>query len=117
MSVYVFGSNKYGELGSCKSSSLHEPRMLDIFDGQSPIIACAAGEGHSLCVSESGDVYSFGRGHDGQLGLGKNKTKINIDVPTLIAELQHESIVNVCAGAVSSYAISANGRVYQWYLR
>ena len=73
----------------------------------------AAGDGHTLFSTESGDVYSCGRGRQGQLGLPSRENHL---APTLVAELSHESIVRVAASGVSSYAITATGRVYHWGL-
>jgi alpha-tubulin suppressor-like RCC1 family protein len=111
MSVFGWGSNKFGELCS-NSVPIWEPMNINFFEGKSPI-GIASGEGHSLVVTESGDVYSFGRGHDGQLGLGN--IKANANLPQLVSGLQHECIVGVFTGAVSSYAVTTTGRAYQWY--
>jgi alpha-tubulin suppressor-like RCC1 family protein len=73
----------------------------------------AAGDGHTLFTTESGDVYASGRGRQGQLGLA---TRENQHTPTLVAALSHESVVRVAASGVSSYAITATGRVYHWGL-
>jgi alpha-tubulin suppressor-like RCC1 family protein len=59
----------------------------------------AAGDGHTLFSTESGDVYSCGRGRQGQLGLPSRENHL---APTLVAELSHESIVRVAASGVSS---------------
>ena len=73
----------------------------------------AAGDGHTLFTSESGDVYACGRGRQGQLGLSSRENHL---APTLVTDLSHESIVRVAASGVSSYAITATGRVYHWGL-
>jgi alpha-tubulin suppressor-like RCC1 family protein len=41
----------------------------------------SAGYGHTLVLSEKGDIYSFGLNIKGQLGLGDRKTRL---VPTLL---------------------------------
>lgn len=114
MSTYVWGSNRYGELGlgmGLAGQSLWEPTQLTLPNNVRPT-SIAAGEGHTLVVADSGNIYSFGRGKEGQLGLG---TRLDVALePTLIEALQHETIVAAAAGTVSSFAVTATGRVYQW---
>jgi alpha-tubulin suppressor-like RCC1 family protein len=111
MSLFAWGSNKYGEICCPDEASSWSPRHVELPEGQIAI-SIASGEGHSVVATESGDVFSFGRGREGQLGLGIEKK--NLSTPTLIKELQHESVIKVAAGGISSYAITANGRVYHW---
>lgn len=113
MSLYSWGSNKYGQVGMQgePQPSIWSPLSLDLPEGQVPL-SIASGEEHSLFATQSGDVYAFGRGREGQLGLGNNKK--DSFVPILVKELQHESVIKVVAGGISSYAITANGRIYHW---
>jgi alpha-tubulin suppressor-like RCC1 family protein len=112
MALFAWGSNKFGEISDVNESCYWSPQGVNVPDGQLPI-SISAGEGHSIFATESGDVYTFGRGREGQLGLGHEKR--NINAPSLVRELQHESIIKVVAGAISSYAITATGRIYHWY--
>jgi len=68
---------------------------------------------HSLVATASGDLYVCGRGREGQLGLGGGK--LDIACPEIVKGLRHERIVEVAAGAMASYAITATGRLYHWY--
>jgi alpha-tubulin suppressor-like RCC1 family protein len=111
MSLFAWGSNKFGEICYANEASSWSPHLVELPEGQIAT-SIASGEGHSILATESGDVYAFGRGREGQLGLGSEKR--NISTPTLVKELQHESVIKVAAGGISSYAITANGRVYHW---
>jgi RCC1 and BTB domain-containing protein len=71
-----------------------------------------SGEGHTIILCESGEVFTFGKGDEGQLGQG-NKWK-SCRVPRKITSLEHETIVSIAAGARTSYAVTASGRVYNW---
>lgn len=122
MSIFAWGSNKRGELGitSCDDDSNStvptispEPRILSTFESLTAL-AVAAGESHSLVVGENGDLYSFGRGREGQLGLGCEKA--DMATPQRVSFLQNEYIVAVAAGAMNSFALTATGKVYQWGL-
>lgn len=44
-------------------------------------VAAAAGEHHTLVVNQFGDVYTFGRGREGQLGHGEASRLDTVDVP------------------------------------
>lgn len=62
-----------------QNSSVSIPRMIGL--NGIKVKAVAAGWAHSLILTNTGQVYSWGYGEDGQLGLGQFK---NIDTPTLI---------------------------------
>ena len=101
MALYAWGCNKCGELGMDREASVWLPEKVVLADnGQQPV-SVAAGEGHSLFATDSGDVYCFGRGREGQLGCGNERK--NIAEPTLLKDLQHESVIKVAAGAISRY--------------
>jgi alpha-tubulin suppressor-like RCC1 family protein len=101
MALYAWGCNKFGELGLEEQNSVWTPQNVSLADnGQLPV-SIAAGEGHSLFATDSGDVYCFGRGREGQLGLGNERR--NVDKPTLLRDLQHESVIKVATGAISRY--------------
>lgn len=65
--VYSYGTNKYGQLGhSLDVSSLEEPKLIE---GVKDIVFMACGDNHSLLIAKNGQVYSFGNGKQGQLGM------------------------------------------------
>jgi uncharacterized repeat protein (TIGR02543 family) len=81
---------------------------------QSSINFVGGGDSHSLAVSSTGRVYSWGYNNVGQLGDG---TTTNKSTPTLISftGLQlGETIRKVSAGQFHSLAVTTNGRVYAW---
>lgn len=49
----------------------------------------AAGLGHTVACSDSGDVYSWGWNADGQLGLGDDQSR---GEPELVADAQLEDL-------------------------
>ena len=113
MSVFSWGSNRYESLGlSTQQKSIGEPYLIGKFEGLDPVAGISCGDNHSLVFTDAGDIYSFGRGKDGQLGHGLSK--VNTSTPERIMALQHESIIYVSSGALTSYAVAASGSVYQW---
>ncbi|KAG6488381.1 hypothetical protein ZIOFF_049624 [Zingiber officinale] len=68
-----------------------------------------AGPGHSIAVTSSGSVYSFGSNNSGQLGHGTTEEEWK---PRLIRSLQGIRIIQAAAGAGRTMLISDAGRVY-----
>nr|XP_029122363.1 ultraviolet-B receptor UVR8 isoform X1 [Elaeis guineensis] len=68
-----------------------------------------AGPGHSIAVTSSGAVYSFGSNSSGQLGLGTLEEEWR---PRLIRSLQGIRIIQAAAGAGRTMLISDAGQVY-----
>ena len=68
--VYSFGKNNMGQLGVGKSGDelefTHEPQKLDL----PPIKQVCCGMNFSICISEEGHAFSFGKNSHGQLGIG-----------------------------------------------
>ena len=76
MSVYCWGSNKFGGLGVGGGDRWEPEQLVDIFDNQIPS-SVACGEGHTIICTESYDVFGFGRAKDGQCaGHGTIQRKI-----------------------------------------
>jgi hypothetical protein len=69
--VFAWGSNSQGQLGFAVDSELQNadasPRMVSDLCGVF-MSAVACGENHSLGLSSSGDIYSWGSNRYGQLG-------------------------------------------------
>lgn len=80
MEVRTAGSNSHGQLG-------HGDRMdREVFTPTvriSNVVAVQAGDEHSVAITASGDLYLWGRGDSGQLGIGDNRAKWK---PTLLKE-------------------------------
>lgn len=105
-SLYSFGYNGDSQLGfgPIKTSSSKPTLVSDISD----VVQVVAGSQHSLILTKSGDVYVFGKGQFGQLGLGKDKT--SVDVPTKINSLPKMKAISTTYS--SNLLLADNGDVY-----
>ncbi|XP_015745546.1 probable E3 ubiquitin-protein ligase HERC6 [Python bivittatus] len=59
-SVFTFGDDSAGQLGRNSSTPKTGPQKVDEIDG--PVSHVSCGSYHTLCVSASGQLWSFGRG-------------------------------------------------------
>lgn len=73
----------------------------------------AAGLWHTVCISDDGDVYSFGGNQFGQLGTGSDQAET---LPKLLeAEcLENKNAKVVSCGARHSAIITEDGSVFCW---
>lgn len=111
MSLYVWGSNKSKQLDNFKSLHSYSPLYVPGACGDNVPVTVSCGEGHTLVLCESGDLFAFGRGRDGQLGHCREDASGS----SMVGGLEDETVVGIAAGSASSYAITSTGNVYQWY--
>lgn len=67
-SLYSFGKGNFGSLGLGGTIFSPGPRLIGKLSNKK-IVSIACGMFHSLALSNIGDVYSWGLGFEGQLGL------------------------------------------------
>ncbi|XP_041510173.1 RCC1 domain-containing protein 1 isoform X1 [Microtus oregoni] len=66
--VFSWGGGRHGQLGHGTLEAELEPRLLEALQGLR-MAEVAAGGWHSVCVSETGDIYIWGWNESGQLAL------------------------------------------------
>ena len=119
--VYSWGLNNYGQLGTNDNTSRYQPERLpddwiqgDEVDGEvkssKPGTLEISGGQHHTIICHRGSVYAFGRREYGRLGLGEN-----VEEPLVPARVPHLTGVNsVSAGSVCSFAVTNSGEVFSW---
>jgi len=65
--VFAFGSNKHGQLGIGSFNDEFQPQVIGRLHDRVTQAAC--GTDHTLLLTGSGQVYSFGNNSHGQLGI------------------------------------------------
>jgi regulator of chromosome condensation len=63
---------------------------------------------------EAGDVFVFGAGSMGELGLGATSKDRNVKRPRLNAHLRGKGIVDVAVGGMHVAALDHDGKVWTW---
>lgn len=108
--VYSWGWGDFGRLGHGNSSDLFTPQPIKALHGLK-IKQIACGDSHCLAVTVEGEVQSWGRNQNGQLGLGNTEDAL---VPQKIQAFQGVSIKMVAAGAEHTAAVTEDGELYGW---
>jgi len=65
--LFAWGWNQFGQLGLGSKADVNSPQEVKLLAGQ-PVASVVCGWRHTMCLSEAGDVFSWGRGSNGQLG-------------------------------------------------
>ena len=96
--VYSWGYGGDGQLGHGDFQIQTMPMVIKAVSGEG-VIDISCGDKHTLALTSGGDVYSWGDGSLGQLGLGDLRKQ---HTPSRIMELQGKMILQCSAGAARS---------------
>jgi len=118
--VLSFGQNSYGQLGHGYDagnvlSDCLRPRYVEGPLKNVKCICVSAGELHSGAVTVDGDVYTWGEGFCGQLGLGDRRPHLLPEQVTL-GGLDTECVSNMSCGCRHTLVTTEEGEVFSWGL-
>ncbi len=100
-SLYTCGYGQQGQLGHRSSKNTFKPKLVQDFIGKK-IKQIAAGQNHSLALSQAGDLFVCGSNTDGQLGLGDTDTRTGFQH---LRTLSDKNIYRVFAGGNHSWVL------------
>ncbi|XP_012502611.1 PREDICTED: E3 ISG15--protein ligase HERC5 [Propithecus coquereli] len=107
--LFAWGQNVHGQLGLGSTfPSTPTPEMVESLAGV-PLVQISAGEAHSMALSMSGNVYSWGKNDFGQLGLGHTDNK---DSPSLIEALDNQKVEFLTCGGSHTALLTQDGLVF-----
>ncbi len=117
--LYAFGRNYYGQLGNETNVGNifginSTPALVTLPGATGPVTQVAAGQGHSLAVTATGQLFAFGLNWFGQLGSAtNNRTEEANPVPALVTLPGATGPVTlVAAGGFHSLALTSTGQLY-----
>ncbi|KAK2560503.1 Alsin [Acropora cervicornis] len=130
--VFFWGNSSSGQCGRGQVQMLEEPCIIDFQPNDNPpgnneslaseqcettrkrtiIKQIACGESHSLALSTTGEVWSWGTGC--QLGQGVENEKA--DIPTKVDFLSGKNVTSIVCGAYHSLAIVQENRSYPTFV-
>lgn len=111
--IYSYGSGIYGVCGQGGAACCFQHQILRSLSDRK-VIQIACGEYHSLALTNSQDIYAWGRGFEGQLGIAA-KGKVEIAAkPTFIPFFDKKKVKCIAAGSYYSLAVTSEGELYGW---
>ncbi|CDW84371.1 UNKNOWN [Stylonychia lemnae] len=124
--LFTWGRSDVGQLGFTKGQLQKDqmgyvqiqPNQLSFFTNLSKRIKqVALGEAHTIVLDHEGQVYSFGWGEHGQLGVKISETSQDNQQFTInkIQFFERFPCIKICAGSVFSAALTElHGKIYVW---
>ncbi|XP_020530583.1 ultraviolet-B receptor UVR8-like [Amborella trichopoda] len=111
--VVSWGASEFGQLGHKDAIDVVDVIQPRIVKGTRDLhfVRVACGAAHTLALTGSGEVYSFGQGLYGALGLGSIESTSS---PTLVNDLWGLGIIQITCGENHSAALSVDGQVFTW---
>jgi len=108
--LFSWGAGGGGSLGTGDTENALQPRQVGFFKNRK-VAQVACGWSHTVVLTKKGEIFTFGSGHHGQLGL--NGTNMEID-PQKIRPLRGQKFTMVAAGSHHTIAATNKGRIYTW---
>lgn len=92
MSIFSWGWNQCSQLGRKGPENL--PSRIESWEGETPV-SVSGGRVHSIALTSNGQVWVWGCGKNGRLGLGSSSDE---DEPTLLDYLEDSEVVQAVSG-------------------
>jgi alpha-tubulin suppressor-like RCC1 family protein len=112
--LYAFGENGDGQLGNPEGwGSYPTPEEVTLPGAMGPVVQVAAGEYHTIALTSSGQLYTFGSNEEGQLGNGSSSRQQW--APAEIALPGATGLpVQVAAGWEDTMVLTSTGQLYMF---
>lgn len=131
--VYCWGAGELGQLGIGGTTSYATPQHVSSTAIDEKVVQISAGAYHTCALLNTSEIFCWGFGSSGQLGLGANTTTDgsaddcntasgvqnvayckkepeNVSLPGGVADVP----ISISAGAEHTYAVTIEGKGYCW---
>ena len=107
--VFTWGDNTYGQLGNGTVKTSDEPVEVTFPEG-TIITQIAAGENHNVALDSNGNVWTWGRNNNYQIG----NTRASQYTPYKVSNIP--KVIKISAGNNNTMVITENNELYAWGL-
>jgi alpha-tubulin suppressor-like RCC1 family protein len=110
--IYTWGLNEFQQLGFADEINRNIPERLLFLPEEEKIKQIICGNSHSIALTYSNEIYSWGFNYFGQLGLGQN---ISQSTPQKLGfPFQGEKVKEIVGGKSHTIALTHLNEVYVW---
>ncbi|KAL9959343.1 hypothetical protein ACROYT_G032657 [Oculina patagonica] len=108
--VWSWGWGVHGQLGVGSIEDVLLPTHVTALD-EYEVTKLAAGYSHSAVLTSQGQVFTFGGGLYGQLGLGTNGKQT---LPIFVEALKNQKVYLICCGSFETLAVTEDQKIFNW---
>eukprot|EP00741_Cyanophora_paradoxa_P015422 tig00020875_g14885.t1 len=108
--LWMCGAGEYGRLGLGDETNQAEPVLLKALQGKD-VVSVSCGGFHSVALTRTGAVYSWGGGYFGQLGHGDDRER---RTPRLVKALKGTVVTQIACGTHHTCVITDKGALWTW---
>ena len=105
--VWTYGQNEYGQLGTGDTANYDEPKQVEFPEG-TVIKQIAVGEYHSVALDTEGNVWTWGRNNYYQLG----NTGSDSNTPVMVTGIP--KVTHIASGTNSVMCVTENNKLIAW---
>lgn len=114
-----FRTNKAGALGHGTKVHLGLPKKIPFFEENNiKIKQISAGRYHTVALSETGQVYTWGRGSYGTLGNGKKSSQLSPILVNVLEDIRkadaNNEVVKIDSADYFTAALTKDGDIFTW---
>ncbi|XP_075048163.1 serine/threonine-protein kinase Nek9 isoform X1 [Mixophyes fleayi] len=106
------GSKLHGQLGHGDRASYRQPKHVEKLQGKS-VQEVSCGGDFTMCITDEGQLYSFGSDYYGCLGVGQSLGSEVLE-PILVDFFLHEPVEQVSCGDSHVMVLTRSKCVYSW---
>lgn len=114
--AYSWGFGKHGVLGQGNEDDVLIPKAINSLSEQC-IVLMSSGYSHCGAITKDGQIFMFGQGKYGALGLGRKVVK-DVCTPTLVPNLEGVTFKELSCSVGEHHghtlAVTTDGRAYSW---
>lgn len=104
--LFTFGSGMHGQLGHGPAfQEIALPKLVSMLQGKF-VSAVSCGESHSAVLTKNGEMFTFGDGCHGKLGMG-DESFSNLFQPAKVARFKKFNVEQVSCGGCHMLAVAA----------
>jgi len=108
--LMTWGGGYFGQLGHGDETDRKTPKVVKgVQQAVAHQVAC--GTHHTLMMTETQEVWTWGSGEFGKLGIGDEEKHAE---PIMITALQGVGVIEISTGGFHSAALTGEGHLYTW---
>jgi len=108
--LYMWGHGDKGRLGNGAQRGTSTPELVESMTHEF-VVFVACGEAHSACITDAGELYTWGGGSYGRLGHGEESDVFN---PVKVEALNRSQVIVVSLGVFHSCCLLKDGSMFVW---